>query len=86
MSKRQIGVCRIGHDGNVSFCEAMKKYCQTVNDSAKGLVALGLANLAVGKIRVAGVIYKERPSSSGILLNFCPWCGQEIEAIRKGGE
>lgn len=75
------GPCQILPDGNVSFCPAMNEYCQGVNERAKGLVALQICNLETGKIRIAGVVYKDAPASKGILLNFCPWCGRPIDAI-----
>lgn len=83
MSERKP--CAI-ENGNVTFCEAMSKYCQGVNEYAKGLVALQLCDLTTGTIRIAGVVYKEKPSSKGILLNVCPWCGQNIEAATEGSE
>lgn len=72
--------CKIQDDGNVTFCHAMGKYCQPANAHTKGMVALQLCNLQTGQIRIAGVVYKEKPSSSGILLNSCPWCGESIFA------
>ncbi len=68
-------------NGNVKFCPAMNQYCQGVNERAKGLVALQLCDLKKGTIRIAGVVYKDKPSSSGILLNSCPWCGHELNAV-----
>lgn len=79
---KQSGPCRI-ENGVVYGCEAMTEYCQPAGSHSKGMEWLQLTNFTTMERRIAGVVYKDRPSSSGILLNVCPWCGQEINATEE---
>jgi len=66
--------------------------CSTLNDRAmisnraKGLrVAMGMdtrSKVGDAKISIIAVAYHQTAAGQGMLLNFCPWCGQDIQFWR----
>jgi hypothetical protein len=51
---------------------------------AKGLNCAEVMNMASGKISGFLVMYKTSSKDKGLVLNFCPWCGAEINQRHRG--
>jgi len=42
----------------------------------KGLAMLETMDMTTGNLKFRGVVYKRDRRDKGLLLTFCPWCGQ----------
>lgn len=61
-----------------SFCGAM--YDAFGYPGAKrGFDRVTAINIKDGTMRLIGVRYCETPKDKGIMLNFCPWCGESLQ-------
>lgn len=67
----------------VGFCTHMESRLATpeANAKTKGLVVFELTNRDTRKKRVAGVVHKQSSKDAGWTLNFCPWCGADIDFL-----
>lgn len=77
-----VGKCRI-EDGCVYFCTPLNERLQSYADAHKGLILLEVVNLKSHSCQVAGAMYRSSRSDKGILLNYCPFCGEWIDGLRK---
>lgn len=66
-----------GPDG--PWCPSLDGRLQDVNARTRGLAALELTTFSTGAKRVVGVYYRTGAKDPGLLLNFCPWCGADIQ-------
>jgi hypothetical protein len=57
----------------------VKGVVQLADGRYKGLQHFLLFNIKTGKSRYAGIVYRKKANDKGIMLNFCPWCGAEIQ-------
>lgn len=71
--------CKLGDNG--MWCPAMNRALgdTLANHYGRGLTAIVLTNLATGTSRVAGIAYRKSGKDNGLMLNYCPWCGEPIE-------
>jgi len=68
--------CKLGE----TWCEGMNENLdQLANAHKRGLTTIVLMNRKTGKDRLAGVAYRKGPNDKGLMLNYCPWCGEPIE-------
>jgi hypothetical protein len=64
----------------IPCCETMNAALQDDPHRA-GLSVLVLTNLKSGASRVAGITSKKSAADHGILLNFCPWCREDLRPL-----
>lgn len=70
--------CKIADDlKDVGMCAAMTKYIQH-EGRPKGLRLNVLTNFKTNKRRVAYITYHESAKDDGVVLNLCPWCGENL--------
>ena len=63
-----------------------KRWClpmrMSLNDEAnarkKGIATVVLTSVLGMGSRLIGVAYKKTAKDLGVMLNFCPWCGEPI--------
>lgn len=68
--------CKLGE----AWCEGMTENLdEMANAHKRGLTTIVLMNLSTGNERLAGVAYRKGPKDKGLMLNYCPWCGEPIE-------
>jgi hypothetical protein len=46
-----------------------------------GLSVLVLTDLKSGEVRTAGITSKKSAADRGIVLNFCPWCREDLRPL-----
>jgi uncharacterized protein (DUF1015 family) len=63
-----------------SYCDILSNYIQDHNN--KGIVNLDVTNYINGEIRHLGLAYKKSTKDQGIMLNFCPFCGERIFEVK----
>lgn len=49
------------------------------NAHAKGLTTVVVTTLSTGEDRCIGIAYKLDARDNGMMVNFCPWCGEDIQ-------
>jgi hypothetical protein len=76
MSKEK---CELKDDGFYNWCNGMNtRLNPEANVKAKGLAQVNLFNFSTGKESCLGVTYRRDKNDNGLMLNKCPWCGEEI--------
>jgi len=71
--------CELKEDGFYSWCNGMNRCLnEEANASIKGLTQINLFNFKTAKESYLGVTYKRSKEDKGLMLNKCPWCGEEI--------
>jgi hypothetical protein len=66
--------CRQG-----KWCSSMADRLDEVNSTTKGISELVLMNLRTGKDeKPIGIVFKKRAADRGLMLNYCPWCGERV--------
>lgn len=62
-----------------TFCEQLESYFNTFG--RRGFASVTTINIKEGKTRLIGVRYCDTNKSSdkGVMLNFCPWCGANLQ-------
>lgn len=73
-----------GHDislhhvcGANTICKALESLVEGANfETSKGFCTVHVVNIATNKTRLFGVGYKTRKTDKGVMLNYCPFCGQ----------
>lgn len=63
-------------DGRGSVCPTLRR--RLGDGYVKGFNALSIINLPTGEELTPVLAYKTSPSDKGICLNFCPFCGSEL--------
>lgn len=58
-------------------------YCGILNDLVqdyhnKGIVDITVISVDDGSTKHIGIAYKDSKKSRGIMLNYCPFCGEKI--------
>lgn len=58
-------------------------YCETLEnrmgeEHQKGLTTLSTINFKTGHIERVFAVYKMTARDRGLVLNFCPWCGEKL--------
>jgi hypothetical protein len=71
-------------DSNIIAKCSLSNWCSTLNSKIenanhKGFVLLRAMNADTGKERLLGIAYKTSVTDSGVMLNFCPFCGERID-------
>ena len=65
-------------DGGFKPCRALLDRLQWPS-SAKGLRMVRVVNEETMDQTLKGVVYAREAKDAGLLLNFCPWCGEKIK-------
>lgn len=64
-------------------CSTLQDNITGVNGQGGGLHILEVTSASTGKARIAGVFLrkerKRKPSDTGIMLCFCPFCRTDLE-------
>lgn len=77
--KKIIKKCKLKEDGWFEWCSAMEQSLNPeANSHLKGLNQLNLFNFRTADESCLGVCYNKSSKDRGIVLNKCPWCGEEI--------
>lgn len=63
-------------DRENGFCPPMQK--RLTETHRIGLSPLELCHLDTGTFWMAGVVFKSHRGDNGIVLNYCPWCGKDL--------
>lgn len=75
-----------------AFCKALDDRIEGTNEKRKGFQSVEVVNLAEVKTETIGVAYRLSAKDKGLMLNFCPFCGEKIlwrkdpVAQRQGGQ
>jgi len=65
------------------FCMTLKKHIQT-NGMPKGLSYFTIMTKPPNiEFKTIGVVYREKPKDNGILINYCPFCGNDLRPFRE---
>jgi len=59
------------------FCTVLNSKIEDANH--KGFVSIHSTNLNNGEQRLLGIAYKTSVRDPGVMLNFCPFCGERID-------
>ncbi len=59
---------------NKNYCESLRK--RISSSRSKGIVIVHLSDEQGNED--SAIVYKTRADERGILLNFCPFCGQRL--------
>lgn len=62
------------------WCKIMdEKLAPEANSESSGFTVVVVTNFKTLKRRTVGVAFKDRRFDKGIFVNFCPWCGADIQ-------
>lgn len=67
--------CKLGE----TWCDAMTERLEDMANSRKGLTTIVLTSRTTGNERLAGIAHRKNAKDRGLMLNYCPWCGEPIE-------
>jgi hypothetical protein len=71
-------------DGELTLCTSLdSKLPELANAHNKGFTQVTTFHMKTGVYRNIGVAYKKSGSDRGSMINFCPWCGKNIENWEK---
>ena len=61
------------------WCWSMQSHISL--DTRRGFNSVTVINIKTGKSRLIGVRYclTAKSKDRGIMLNFCPWCGEDLQ-------
>jgi hypothetical protein len=76
MNKTRVPKCSAG-----GFCSTL---LERFSDNKRGLTSVTTINLKTGESKTIGVRYCLNAKDNGLMLNFCPWCGEDIQFFREG--
>lgn len=62
----------------MTFCTAMDQVLDLSPSHTKGLSCFTTTNFRTDEMKTWGVIFKKNAKDGGLLLNTCPWCGENI--------
>jgi len=65
------GKCHYPH-----WCKGLESLLEVHRE---GLIQLNIFNMNTNQITVLGVAYKAKATDKGVLLNYCPICGENIK-------
>jgi hypothetical protein len=65
------------------FCPTLEKFTQPGDGKAKGLSYFTVLDIDTLKILTLGIVYREKAGANGIMLNYCPFCGEDLRPFRK---
>lgn len=64
--------------GPDNICPALESRIEGANfETSKGFCTVHVINFNTGNTQFFGVAYKERKSDKGVMINYCPFCGQK---------
>ena len=74
----------------VNFCPAMEFHLAPLANEGRGFVVFVLTDLSPESMRakdgphtfVAGVNYRMSGKDTGLLINHCPWCGNDLGLMK----
>ena len=61
-----------------AFCSSLVKRLQEPNARKKGLVPIQVMNMKTTEMSIIGVAYKMDARDKGVMINYCPWCGEKV--------
>jgi len=72
------------------FCSTLEKVTQA-DTHVKGLSWYNIMpssflerkSFSLNELVTIGVVYKEKANDNGIILNYCPFCGEDLRQFRK---
>jgi hypothetical protein len=69
------------HCADKLHCSAMEELLFHAGPDRKGFNAVNVIDIKNGEMRYIGVRYcaTSKRSDKGVMLNFCPFCGQAIQ-------
>lgn len=64
------------------FCAALEPRIEAeANQRSKGIVSVLIGNFRTGEKYTPGVCYKLNAKDGGLMFNFCPFCGVNLDAL-----
>lgn len=88
MSEREAETCHV-EDGKLTPCAGLERLMEgRANAKNKGVTMMVLMNLQTGETtRTGAVLRSGEHRDRGILMNYCPMCGEHITPhFTAGGE
>lgn len=73
----RTGPCNVKDRNNPRFCVGMQKALRNQSPSHKGLPKKYYVE--GNKTRFYAVVYRPHRSQEGLMLNWCPWCGNALD-------
>lgn len=64
-------------------CKSMDRYARPMFDGYRGIFFVVLTNLKTFKERCIGMKMQNGQKDRGLMLNFCPFCGGDIQGWDK---
>lgn len=65
-------------DKETGLCDRLRSRLTGYNCNGIGLSNVIVTHLKEGTETLVGVVHKTTTKDKGLMLNFCPWCGQAI--------
>lgn len=69
-----------------SRCTSLERHLNVEANYGSGLALYVLTHMPTAMklgphkaVWVAGIIFRKRASDNGVVLNYCPWCGENIQ-------
>ena len=59
-------------------CKTLMSQMNPFDARGKGLNWLQLMNIETSQRTRDFIFYKDKTTSKGVCINFCPWCGEKI--------
>ena len=67
------------------LCETLSdRLNQESNAHKKGFTTIVIFSSRTRKFKTIGVAYKKNSKDEGVMLNFCPFCGESLKGLLKG--
>lgn len=67
-----------------AFCKSLNRVMNDEpNSRAKGFSLLQMIKMSTGKMSWPAVVYKMNAKDRGVCLNFCPFCGADLQPFLK---
>ncbi len=67
-----------------TLCQAMLSRADY--GSRRGLRLITVLNLKTHKERFGGICHHLNAQDKGLMVNFCPWCGGDVQVWKNRGE
>ena len=74
-----MGKCAVTDDPKTcKLCDRLAEYVENPNPKGKGMKEFILTNFETGQKRWAFIAYTKSAKDRGVIMNFCPWCGESL--------
>lgn len=78
MSSEKRNKCEVT-EGVWKLCHPLTIAIGEANQRRRGIGEVQVVNLRTSKTRTLAVIHRHTSKHCGLVMNWCPWCGVNIE-------